>query len=481
MMKQGMITFLLLTVVLLTGCPEPTNPSNSTEAEQFVGTRFGQGIVYQRPYTEDRSLKSFTPVANTVQYAIRTIDGEDYAIYQGDMILGKAREIQGHTEMALQNGALIPIEEQPDLQQGAMFSPPRIAASAFIEDSRWPNSTIPYDLSTLTDAALTERVRNAARQLTLDTALTIVEVTPSNAHLFGRTLRITPLESGCAAYVGYNVTLSQVNQMWLAPNCTQGNIMHEFFHSAGMPHEHSRIDRDEYVRIFLENVRPGVELSNFAIDNRHDLSSSTAYDYDSMMHYQGTAFALPSVRTIVAIDSSGNLDFTRSLGQREAPSVLDIQGINRWYGGAPENALLFEYRNEHELIKDRTRSPINFPAGTEILGYSRGNTFPFSQLRVSLVPKPGEVPIYNYVLHTNDCFDIAQGPELEGLPTLETLGWRKLGISFYASLEETAEHSVRLHGYFNTDDCDVHHQRDERTSYGNRTPLLDYWVTPAQP
>ena len=35
--------------------------------------------------------------------------------------------------------------------------------------------------------------------------------------------------------------------------------MHEIGHTAGLYHEHQRSDRDDFVRIFLRNVRPGGE------------------------------------------------------------------------------------------------------------------------------------------------------------------------------------------------------------------------------
>ena len=45
----------------------------------------------------------------------------------------------------------------------------------------------------------------------------------------------------------------------IAPGCTGLTPAHEIFHALGRWHEHTRPDRDNFVRINLMNVKPGID------------------------------------------------------------------------------------------------------------------------------------------------------------------------------------------------------------------------------
>ncbi|XP_062390757.1 hatching enzyme 1.2-like [Sardina pilchardus] len=104
----------------------------------------------------------------------------------------------------------------------------------------------------------------------------------------------------------------------------QGIIQHELLHALGFHHEHTRSDRDEYVRINWENVPKGAS-SNFAKKNTNNLN--TKYDYGSVMHYGRTAYTTSYGKdTITPIP-----DPNAKIGQRTDMSDTDIVKVNRLY------------------------------------------------------------------------------------------------------------------------------------------------------
>ena len=81
-------------------------------------------------------------------------------------------------------------------------------------------------------------------------------------------------------------------------SCTAvGIIMHEIGHAIGFFHEQSRPDRDDYVTIHWEHIKPSA-YSNFMKYSHSTIDSlGGEYDYDSLMHYSSLvsmASILPS-------------------------------------------------------------------------------------------------------------------------------------------------------------------------------------------
>ncbi len=100
-------------------------------------------------------------------------------------------------------------------------------------------------------------------------------------------------------------------------------MIHEIGHAWGLWHEHTREDRDRYVIVNWANMS-STESYNFSqnISNGDDIGG---YDYNSVMHYNGTAFSVNGLPTLVTIPAG------IPIGQRAGLSTGDIAAIRMLY------------------------------------------------------------------------------------------------------------------------------------------------------
>ncbi|KAM9318153.1 hatching enzyme 1.2-like [Pholidichthys leucotaenia] len=128
---------------------------------------------------------------------------------------------------------------------------------------------------------------------------------------------------GCFSFVGRRGG-SQVVSL-AREGCVFNQIVqHELLHALGFNHEQTRSDRDQHVRILLQNVIRGMEF-NFRKINTNNLG--TRYDYNSVMHYGRFAFSRNRQPTIIPIPNQNV-----PIGRATQMSPTDILRLNRLYG-----------------------------------------------------------------------------------------------------------------------------------------------------
>ena len=122
---------------------------------------------------------------------------------------------------------------------------------------------------------------------------------------------------------------------------TRNVLCHEIGHTLGLVHEHQRSDRDSFVTIQTQNIRPGFESAFAILPNSNNL---TAYDFLSVMHYSRNAFSTdPGLDTIVPqtgftqyINVMGN-DYGLELSQSDRQAMASRYGAGPTLGATVTN------------------------------------------------------------------------------------------------------------------------------------------------
>jgi len=123
------------------------------------------------------------------------------------------------------------------------------------------------------------------------------------------------------------------NEVKFGPRCSWGNLAHEFMHSLGFYHEHTRTDRDNFITINWDAIPSDWEHNFYKCDQRYggcnDLD--VGYDYNSIMHYGPR---LNGATQDSIIPKRGGV----RIGQRSQLSALDIEGIKEYYACGPNTS-----------------------------------------------------------------------------------------------------------------------------------------------
>jgi hypothetical protein len=193
---------------------------------------------------------------------------------------------------------------------------------------RWTSGIVPYTISP--DVLAVREINEALNRLEGLTNLRFVQRLQQSDYIeysldstiFTNRSDKIGMEGG-VHYIFLNVinstTISEANIR---------TIMHETCHTLGIKHEHQRSDRDSYIDVLEQNIRPE-RLGDFQKLPDADYIHSDTYDYASIMHYRFNSAANdPLLTTIVPLSPAIPQSL---LGSSTSLTTGDVDFMNQLY------------------------------------------------------------------------------------------------------------------------------------------------------
>lgn len=120
-----------------------------------------------------------------------------------------------------------------------------------------------------------------------------------------------------------------------------GTVIHEIGHAIGLYHEHTREDRDNYIRVLFDNIKSNKKhnFEKYGKRNGYDIGP---FDFNSIMMYSSYFFNIDESKPTIVLLNGDTFN-----SQRYMLSPGDIEGVNSIYG-PPYNKLVISL----EVLED---------------------------------------------------------------------------------------------------------------------------------
>ncbi|GMT34896.1 hypothetical protein PFISCL1PPCAC_26193, partial [Pristionchus fissidentatus] len=270
--------------------------------------------------------QSYSDVLNILDKFYKAQGATNFDMNKIELVEGPAGTELGPNKRVA--GALFEIDMILTVAQAARIAANRRRRMLVARAVQKWQTTINYKFAE-TDAEWRARISQTLRSFENNTCLRFREQSnPTGDYmLFAR-------GDGCMSSLG---RLGGAQMVSIGYGCEQmGIIAHELSHALGFWHEHSRPDRDQFLRVNQANMKPGTQ-SQFVKRSIQDADTQgLPFDYASVMHYAANSYAKSSL--LFTLEPSDVL-YRSTIGSRSEPSFLDFKHINKLYCSSTCRAL----------------------------------------------------------------------------------------------------------------------------------------------
>ncbi len=285
---------------------------------------------------QERSERSLTTEFRGRRLSYVVVDG--WAVHGGDMVLGRAEDMQPFSGKA----------GSGKKSKESEWVPRQLSArtSRYL----WPNGVMPYVIDRNVTGDQRQHVIEAIQEWNSKTVLRLVQRSTQPDYVRFARVSVGP----CQSVVGKRGGEQLVS---IPPSgCSADSVVHEIGHAVGLWHEHQREDRDEYVTVLYENLQQRVR-EQYSAEHPPD----GPYDFASAMHYSRRSSSANGAEVLETIPPGLRI---RAGGL----SAGDVDGVARLYGSSPSATTITTNPPGLALIVDGVRkdtpTTVQWPAGT---------------------------------------------------------------------------------------------------------------------
>ena len=250
-------------------------------------------------------------------------DRGDYYLYQQDIVLLKSEPAHRRYLQMLANHSV-------------PGNGSKSASTSYNDVDFWPNAVVPFYFSGSWTAAQKQVVYDAMAGYSDNSRLCFIERASASY-----VLKISKFADNDDC-IGGSSTMGYVRTPYIDLKESAINhevVTHELGHTVGMGHEHARSDRDNYITINYNNIKPSYRSY---YDKAYNLTFQTGYDIYSIMHYKST-----TICNELLYDPTIPVLTTKNGGyiHNTVLSIGDILTVQKLYGSATQALFSVTYRS----------------------------------------------------------------------------------------------------------------------------------------